>query len=244
MEEARGRLQQAGNRGDVAEHALRQFLSTHLPRAFDVGHGEVIDSFGERSRQMDVVITTPDHPYRHPSEEPGMFIVEGVLAAAEVKTRLTAEEVRDAVQKAASFKKLRKHHLSGSEVFANPSTQKRWVEGPSPFFVFAYESEMAVSTLLDMLSGLASDAWIDAIFVLGRGAAVDYGDGQGTLHIRLRDGTDVTGWAWAEGQPSVLSLLTWLHSLPRVMHRQSPYINYLGGTGLTIYRPGGSSEGQ
>jgi hypothetical protein len=85
----RAEFDHTGNRGIAAETAVRDFLSHHLTRHLDVGDGEVIDSFGNRSRQMDVVITTEDQPFRQAPSEPGLCVIEGVYAVAEVKSNLT-----------------------------------------------------------------------------------------------------------------------------------------------------------
>jgi hypothetical protein len=178
---------------------------------------------------MDVVVTTADHPWRQAPGEPGLFIVEGIFALGEVKTSLTAGELDDVLGKGRSVKRLSKSHLKGSEVFADPADIRRWVEGPPPFFAFAYEMSVAVQTLIDRLAAAGEPTPVDAVFVLGRGQAINFGDGSGTMRVAV-EGRDATGWAWLQGQPALLSLLGWLHALPRVAHRQSPFLNYLGQT--------------
>jgi hypothetical protein len=95
---ARARLQHHGNRGDAAEVAVRDLLSDHL--SIDVGQGEIIDTNGTRSRQIDVIVATDDHPFRVPASIPGLYIVEGVYAAGEIKTVLTTTELDDVFVKA------------------------------------------------------------------------------------------------------------------------------------------------
>jgi hypothetical protein len=229
LAQTRAALAHAGDRGDASEAAFRQFLTLHLARHYDVGEGEVVDTAGARSRQMDVVMTTADHPLRQAPGEPGLFIVEGIYALGEVKTSLSTGELDDVVEKGRSVKALSKSHLRGSEVFANPADIRRWVEGPPPFFAFAYEMSVAVQTLIDRLAAAGEPPAVDAVFVLGRGQAINFGDGSGVMRLAVED-RGLTGWAWLQGQPVLLSLLGWLHSLPRVAHRQSPFLNYLGQT--------------
>jgi hypothetical protein len=234
-----------GNRGDASESALRSFLRDHLPGVFDVGTGEVIDAIGGRSRQTDVVIATEDHPFKQVEDEPGLFICEGVYALGEVKSRLTTDAVRDASEKAQVAKGLRRTPSVGAEVVSNPSDTARWVDGGLPFFLFAYESAVAEQTLLSRLVGSS----IDAVFVLGEGSAIDYGDGGGSWHVRIDAGVggwvDVTGWAWVAGTPTLVSLLGWLHSLPRIKYRKSPIMPYiLGATaqrGIEVTLPHGGN---
>ncbi len=67
-------MEHKGNRGSGAEDAFRDFLSRHLPRRFDVGHGEVVDTHGARSGQVDVLIINEDQPFRH-GGRPGLYLV-------------------------------------------------------------------------------------------------------------------------------------------------------------------------
>ena len=77
LEETRSRFAHPGNKGDAVEIAFRDFLRKHLPRRFDVGHGEVIDTNGHRSGQVDVVVMNEHHPFTYPPEDAGLFFIEG-----------------------------------------------------------------------------------------------------------------------------------------------------------------------
>jgi hypothetical protein len=70
LDHARAQLEHMGNRGSAAEDAFRDFLARHLPRRFDVGHGEVVDTHGARSGQVDVIVSNEDQPFRH-GDRPG-----------------------------------------------------------------------------------------------------------------------------------------------------------------------------
>jgi hypothetical protein len=87
LAEIRATLDHAGSKGQrVEEDVFRTFLREYLPRRLEIGHGEVVDTLGARSPQTDVIIATEDHPFTFTRELPGLFFVEGVCAAAEVKT--------------------------------------------------------------------------------------------------------------------------------------------------------------
>lgn len=225
LAQARSRYAQSGDRGDAAEIAIRAFLAENLSSRLSIGQGEIIDADGGRSQQCDVVIATDDHPFRNPSSEPGLFLVEGVFAAGEVKAQLTTKELDDAIDKGGSLKQLRKGHVGGAMVFSNPSDHERWIVGPPPFFVFAFESVVATTTLITRLAAAGDD--VDALFVLGKGAAINFGDGKGFRRLRLESDEDATGWIWVEGNPSLLEFLGWLHALPRVDHQGSMFLSYL-----------------
>ena len=64
LAEARAKLSQSGDRGDVNEAAVREFLREHLPPKYRIGQGEVIDAAGRLSRQVDVVVADEEQPFR------------------------------------------------------------------------------------------------------------------------------------------------------------------------------------
>jgi hypothetical protein len=228
LAKARAKYAHPGDRGTGVEIAFREFLAEHLSRRLSVGQGEVIDLSGSKSRQLDVVIATDDQPFHDPPSEPGLFIVEGVYAVGEVKSVLTTGELADIIKKGKSVKNLQKPPLAvGAMAVATDSDGTRWIDGPPPFFAFAFETNVAVKTLLDRLRDVGEPTPVDAVFVLGKGTAINFGDGHGARRLRLDDGSPATGWAWMEGIPSLIELLGWLHALPRVQHMTSPFLPYL-----------------
>src|SRR5690606_11696638 len=85
--------------GSARETPARVQLERVLPGNFGVGSGIVIDSFGGRSKQQDIVIyekhlcpvfsinDTPDATY---------YPIEGVMAVGEVKSSLDKDKLEDA----------------------------------------------------------------------------------------------------------------------------------------------------
>lgn len=106
LEEARAGHRHAGAKGTVAESAFRLFLTRHLPRSLSVGQGEIVDKKGNRSGQTDVVVTDFDHPLTFRPDEPGLFFVEGVVGAGEVKSILTGGELTKTLKASVRFKTL------------------------------------------------------------------------------------------------------------------------------------------
>ena len=49
LESIRAVTTHAGNKGSKAEQAFRGFLSDHLPRSIEVGHGEAFDKHGNHA---------------------------------------------------------------------------------------------------------------------------------------------------------------------------------------------------
>ncbi|MFB7089452.1 DUF6602 domain-containing protein [Streptomyces sp. NPDC056296] len=237
LDESRSSFQHAGLRGDAVESAFRDFLSKHLPRHFTVGTGEVIDLGDHTSSQTDVIVANVDQPFQTGLHEPGIFLIEGVSAAGEIKSKLTLNDLNDTLNKGAKFKTLRNTTMNGTLTFTNPSDESRFYRCP-PYFLFATESVVALQTLQQRLeaampvpsaNGEGPDLPpLDAVFILGRGAALNLGDGEGDLKASRSDGTRLTGWTWVEGESVIAEFLIWLTAVaPRPIRNLSPATDYL-----------------
>ncbi len=264
LEYSRAVYEHMGNRGVSVEGAFRDFLSKHLARYLPVGTGEVIDSYGHRSGQVDVVISDDSQPFVSPLNDPGLFLVEGVVCAGEVKSRLTTKELRRAIRAGAKFKALQNRHNQGDQIFTNPADRMRYYDCP-PFFVLAMESDVNIGTLLTKLHNagvskgrrpVSTDSQqpyptvppVDAIFVLGEGAAQLMTEGSALLLHKTKEEL-VFGWVHIENPDLVLSeFLLWLNAcMPRVIRHTPISVNYLLGprTFTTLdqwARPVGTSE--
>lgn len=237
LEESRNGFQHNGLRGDVVESAFRDFLSKHLPRHFTVGTGEVIDINDRRSSQTDVVVTNTDQPFQTGLHDPGIFIIEGVSAAGEIKSRLTVADLDDTIAKGSRFKTLRNLPNQGGITWKVGSDPDRFHRCP-PYFLFATESVVAIPTLIGSLQAAPlvpppdgegpALSPLDAVFILGRGSAINFGDGRGTLTATLANGERATGWQWTDNDAVIADFLIWLSSsAPRPTRFQSPAMEYL-----------------
>ena len=109
--------------GAAAEQPVRDQLEQVLPRGIAVGEGFVIDSYGATSRQQDVVLYERDIcPVFSINKTPQTtyYPCEGVIGVGEVKSSLDRDSLRDAFQKVASVKRLRRHVLH--HPIPNPKT--------------------------------------------------------------------------------------------------------------------------
>jgi len=98
-----------GERGGQAEAVLREFLRQYLPSCYGVSRGEIVDTVGRTSRQCDLVIYDSSKcPLLVAGQDYQVFPVEPVVAVGEVKSVLTRVELKDAVNKIASVKRLRR----------------------------------------------------------------------------------------------------------------------------------------
>lgn len=231
LADAREGFEHKGNRGTVgAEVPFRDFLTNYLPRSHTVGHGEVIDTHGRRSAQTDVVITDPDHPFTFTPSDPGTFVIEGVAAAGEVKSMLSAGELDKAVQNAARFKTLGAAHVKGTLINASPSDIPRFYDR-RPFFLIAFESQLKLETVAERVGSYEAENGVtafDALFLLDRGWAINFGDGKGAFRFAEPGKGPLTGWVVQEVEEVLFDLLVWISSvMPRFVRFEAILRQYL-----------------
>jgi len=232
LAEIRASFTHAGNKGASVEESVRTLLRSYLPTSLRVGHGEVLDTAGLRSKQTDIVVVSDEHPFTFTETTPGQFLIEGVLAAGEVKSVLTSGELDNAITNSQVFKRLAPLGLNGSLANVSPSDLQRFVVRSRPWFLLALESQLSLETIgkrLIAVSGAGaatSTELVDAVFVLNTGSLINYGDGQGSLKLES-GGQLVTGWAKLHGD-TLLTMMAWLSvTMPRMWLGQSILPLYL-----------------
>ena len=110
------------------ETAARRQLEQILPTGVAVGTGCVIDSYGNTSRQTDIVLYERDicPVFRVNYDDPKAtyYPCEGVIAVGEIKSSIGKKELEDAFQKVASVKSLKRNFdhpkypdLNGKKLF-------------------------------------------------------------------------------------------------------------------------------
>lgn len=233
LKEARAQFRNSTDKATITEQAFRKFVADHLPRKFGIGHGEVWDETGRISPQLDLVVASPEHPFTYNEVNPGMFFVEGVVAAAEVKAVLTSDGLKDCVSKGRKFKELTANFPIGSVVMTSESDLFRFGLHP-PYWCFAYESQLTLENIESELRSAGSYVrdqsgnTLDAIFIMDRGAVIDFGDGTGSFACRMADGSNAKGWLRFEGSPVLLTMLGWLYAvMPPVQPSRSTLVKYL-----------------
>ena len=100
-----------GQIGSAREVPVRDKLKQLLPRGVGVGSGCIIDSYGNTSRQMDVVLFEKEIcPVFSINDDPAStyYPCEGVIAVGEVKTAIDSGELGDIFKKIKSVRGLRR----------------------------------------------------------------------------------------------------------------------------------------
>jgi hypothetical protein len=228
----REKYRHSGNKGSGVEQEVRAFLREWFPRTYQIGHGEVIDTNGLISGQLDVVVTNEHHPCIQEEAGAGQFMIEGVACAAEAKTNLTSGELRKAIDSCEKIKELTTLFKPEDTVSVDgPADRQRYVM-KRPFFVFAMESDISPDTLIRNLNEEYRDRdlapQMDAVLVVDRCLVVNFWDGDGWLS-REAGSTSAPpkGFKSYESNDdrSVLAgLLSWLSALLVKINMPSPLI--------------------
>ena len=111
----------------ATEHHWLQLFDRYLPKRYRAAPAFVIDSTGRRSRQIDIAIF--DNLYTPPlfPHSAGLHLpAESVYAVFEVKPTFSRQWLRDAAEKAASVRSLRRTSVSviGREGHAAPDPRR------------------------------------------------------------------------------------------------------------------------
>lgn len=151
-----------GARGEASEEDWLRVLNDHLPQRYQANRAFVIDSHGECSEQIDIVIYDRQYsPFLYNQANQRYVPAESVYAVLEVKQDLSREHVFYAGQKAASVRRL--HRTSAPvphvEGVAKPRPLPRIVAG-----IVTYQSSWTPpfgAPFRDALAGLAADHQLD-----------------------------------------------------------------------------------
>jgi len=100
-------LKHKGELGDAREALIDGVLSRVLPSGYEIGSGEIIDAYGGRSKQIDIVISRRDAPSLLLPSGSRLYLVESVLATIEVKSGLDKRELTKALENCASVADLK-----------------------------------------------------------------------------------------------------------------------------------------
>lgn len=105
--QAASKIRHPTTQGDEGEAAWRKFLAGYLPKRYAIRSGQILDSNGKTSEQIDVIIYDPHYtPVWFPQPEHAYVLAEAVYAVFEVKPTLDKAHLDYAADKAASVRAL------------------------------------------------------------------------------------------------------------------------------------------
>jgi hypothetical protein len=138
------------------EAFIREVLKLFLPSSYAIGSGYVVDSNGQTSEKLDLVIYRRDFPLLNLPGSSDRFLYESVLATIEVRPKLIRKTLFDALDSCASLSELdpsiseatianlaEKNHLSrndkGVYVHEDPLLTARFnLVGRPPSFIYGF----------------------------------------------------------------------------------------------------------
>ncbi|NBF09174.1 DUF6602 domain-containing protein [Pseudomonas sp. Fl4BN1] len=100
--------------GDARESFIRDVLKRFLPTNISIGSGQIIDSEGGISKQIDLIIYRNDFPTLRTFGSADVYLIEGVVATVEVKSQLNEVQLFEALENGKSVRNLRPSLLKAS----------------------------------------------------------------------------------------------------------------------------------
>jgi hypothetical protein len=102
-----------GTMGDAAELHWLTMLNAYFPKRYCANKAFVVDCYGQLSEQIDVVVYDRQYSPFLFNQDNAMYVpAESVYAVFEVKQELSSSQVKYAMQKAASVRRLRRTSVS------------------------------------------------------------------------------------------------------------------------------------
>ena len=109
---ARKSFSHPGTKGNASEHVWLELLQNYLPQRYQAATAHVVDSLGQFSDQIDVVIFDRQYsPFIFKFEGQVIVPAESVYGVFEAKQVIDAEQVKYAQDKAESVRKLTRTSL-------------------------------------------------------------------------------------------------------------------------------------
>ena len=206
---------------DIAQHredAFRNFLKEFLPPSYMLGKGEIIDSMGNRSSQVDIIVCNQYHPFTISNSGRGLFFAEGVVCAIEIKSDLSnKEEIKRALLQVQSIKRLERKP-SGDLIFGSEYDSERMTRIPTIIFTYQspslYTLKINIKELHEELE-MPTEETLDAVVSLEKGIIYNIKDERDKLMITVK-GERKLGLVGVEHKEGTLktSLLYLSHIIP------------------------------
>lgn len=132
-----------GLKGEAGENIVKQFLGNYIPKSLGITGGILVDSNGNRSKQLDVIIYDADKtPILFQSENIRVIPVECAYAVIEIKSKLNGKELSKIFTNMDSVRNLKKvaYYSNDDSVPFSLYGKNDWENWPINYFVFAFDS--------------------------------------------------------------------------------------------------------
>lgn len=139
--------------GDARESFIRDILEQFLPSSISIGSGQIIDQHGRRSKQVDIIIYRREFPILKTFGAADVYLIEGVIATIEVKSKLDKDNLIKALENSKSVKKLEPTFVESSVIHTYES-----------YFFKTRKSELNASEYFSFKQMVAPETYIFAYF--------------------------------------------------------------------------------
>ena len=162
-----------GLRGQGAEEILKTFLREHLPISMGIASGCAVDSKGQTSKQLDIIIYDSLNSmllYTDSSNTNLLIPIENVISVIEVKSNLRERDIENAINNMTSVKEMSKTaYILGETPFPGQVLIQDTVNlygstycaMPTTYSLFAFSSEMSTENILRHINEKQSTKPID-----------------------------------------------------------------------------------
>lgn len=139
------------NKGNGFETVIRNLISTYIPSTFNVTQGEIIDTFGNHSGQVDLLIVQDFHLKGYTDGRPNLIFYDLLTGVGEMKTSLTTKELKSTVINSNKLSEFKRHPENNNMLSGEFYEDKK--DKAPPFFLIALTSNVAIKTLESQIKG-------------------------------------------------------------------------------------------
>lgn len=210
LEQTRQEFSQGGLKGDSGEKIVRKRLKKYLPRKYGFANGQIIDSHGKQSKEVDIAICNEGHPFTYEEEGQGVLFIEGVDCCIEVKSTLNQHHLKTAILNCQSVRELQPEIPTGSMRMRSEGEDRMQMV---PYALFAFESDYNPRGLIEKIEELNEELHvnqrntIDLIYMLDTGLVYNY------RHDKPQNDGSETGYSEIRTEPQLLMFLVYLSRL-------------------------------
>lgn len=129
--------------GDELEIEIREKIQKRLPKKYHVGHGHIVDSDLNTSKQIDIVITDTNTPYLMKSNNSTEYIpYESVYSYGEIKTTYKKEHIEEFINRIKDTNsrlirnRMPNHYFANGSKFSNSQLMTTNAPYNNPIFKF------------------------------------------------------------------------------------------------------------
>ncbi|MBC6610548.1 hypothetical protein H8B15_06420 [Hymenobacter sp. BT507] len=215
-------------KGGQNEKIIADFIKENYNSNFNSIGVEIIDSFGNRTDEIDICINNQYQPFSAKYGQP--LIAEGVDFVIQVKKTITSQEIPRIVKNCERLKMLKRKPSNGDKFYGEIEDAEYFLER-IPYIVVAVDSQLTLDTVANNLANnykyINFYSQPDAIFVLNRGFIINFREGKGRAWT-TEDGKKLIGFCVVHSADKTLfELVRYIHSyIPKTEKLTHPLNNY------------------